>query len=183
VKRFYLYLLTGLSTVMAVSSAVMMYTGDNLSAALSAVGSILFIEYGVEKSISLKNRNYIKAFNKTSLLLVEIVLLSGLLISQDLPAVITVATLSSLTLFQCLKRNSENYLNKDLDVRFGRRGRSIIIVSALLLSVLNTYYILLGAYLLIGILVSDSGEILYGLYSNQRNSRESSKLKERILSR
>ena len=123
VKRLYLYLLTGLSTLMAIASAVMMYTGDNLSAALSAVGSILFIEYGVEKSISLKNRNYIKAFNMTSLVLVEIVLLSGLLISQDLPAVITVATLSSLTLFQCLKRNSENYLNKDLDVRFGRRGR------------------------------------------------------------
>ena len=168
---------------MAVSSAVMMYTGDNLSAALSAVGSILFIEYGVEKSISLKNRNYIKAFNRTTLVLVEVIILGGLLIGQDLPNIIAVPALATLLFFYSLKRNGENYLNRDIDVRFGRRGRSIIIVSALLLSVLNTYYILLGAYLLIGITVADSLEILYKLYSNQRDSRESSKLKERILSR
>ena len=168
---------------MAVSSAVMMYTGDNLSAALSAVGSILFIEYGVEKSISLKNRNYIKAFNRTTLVLVEVIILGGLLIGQDLPNIIAVPALATLLFFYSLKRNGENYLNRDIDVRFGRRGHSIIIVSALLLSVLNTYYILLGAYLLIGITVADSLEILYKLYSSQRDSRESSKLKERILSR
>ena len=169
--------------IMAASSAVMMYTGDNLSAALSAIGSILFIEYGVEKSISLKNRNYIKAFNRTSLVLVEIILLGGLLLGQNLPSVLAVATLSTLIVFNSLKRNSENYLNKDIDVRFDRRGRSIAVVSALLLSVLNTYYILLGAYLLIGMILADCGEILYKLYSNRKNSSESSKLKERILSR
>ena len=168
---------------MAIASVVMIYTGENLSAALSAIGSILFIEYGVEKSISLKNRNYIKAFNKTSLVLVEAILISTLLIGQDLPNLVTVATLSTLLFFHALKGNSEDYLNKSIDIRFGRRARSIVIVLALLLSILNTYYILLGAYLLIGIILADSGEILYKLYSNQRNSRESSKLKERILSK
>lgn len=168
---------------MAIASVVMIYTGENLSAALSAIGSILFIEYGVEKSISLKNRNYIKAFNKTSLVLVEAILVATLLIGQDLPNLITVSTLSTLLFFHALKRNSEDYLNKSIDIRFGRRARSIAIVSALMLSVLNTYYILLGAYLLIGIVLADSGEIFYKLYFNQRNSRESSKLKERILSK
>lgn len=169
--------------MMAVASAFMIFTGENLSGALSALASILFIEYGVEKSVGLKNRSYVKAFNKTSLVLVETIILGGLLLGQNLPSALTVGTLSTLIVFHSLKRNGENYLNKDLKVRFDRRGRSIVIILALGLSVLNMYYILLGAYLLTGIIIADSLQILYKLYSEQQNSRESSKLKERILSR
>lgn len=164
---------------MASASAVMIYTGSSLSAALSAVGSILFIEYAVDKSVGLKNRKYINAFNSTSVVLIEVILIGGLLAGNSFPSIVTASTLSMLVFFNALKRNSEDYINKDIGVRFGRRARAIVVVASMALSFVNAYYALIGAYVLTGLLVADSVEIFYTLYT----SENSSKLKERILSR
>lgn len=178
-KRIHLYILTGLSVAMAVAAAYFINEGNGISAGLAATASVLFIEYGAEKSVSLKNRSYIKAFNSTSMTVIEAVIIGGLLASYDLPGFLIAAVLSGLIVIKSLKSNAEDYTRESIDVKFGRRGRVGIAVIAMFLSTFNSYYVFIAGFVIIGTIVFDSGQILYGLRSQQ----ESSDLKERILSR
>lgn len=178
-KRLYLYLLICLSAIMSTAFAVFVNTGNNLSALLAGIGAVLFIEYGVEKSVTLKNRKYIKAVNSTSLTFVEALIIGGFLASHELPAVVIAGGLSSLVFLKSLKSNAENYTKDDIDTKFGRRGRLAIVLAATGLSIINSYYILIGAVLLTGSMIFDAGQIILSLKSREN----SSKLKERILSR
>ncbi len=178
-KRIHLYLLTGLSAAMAAAAAYFINTGNGISAGLAATAAVLFIEYGVEKSVGLKNRRYIEAFNNTSMTVIEAVIIGGLLASHELPGLIIAAVLSGLVVVKSLKSNAEDYTRESIDVRFGRRGRLAVAVIAMFLSTFNSYYVFIAGFVLIGTMVFDSGQILYGLHSE----KESSELKERILSR
>lgn len=178
-KRIYLYILTALSAVMATASAYFIYIGDGISAGLSATAAVLFIEYGAEKSVSLKNRNYIKAFNSTSMTAIEAIIIGGLLASHGLPDYLIVAAFAGLVILKSLKNNAESYNRDGIDLKFGRRGRVAIAVLAMFLSTLNSYYVFIAAFVILGTMVFDAGQLLYSI----RSKENSSKLKERILSR
>ncbi|WP_414837354.1 hypothetical protein ACK3SF_03740 [Candidatus Nanosalina sp. VS9-1] len=177
-KRVYLYLITGLSIIAGAASAYFINTGNGLSAALAGLAGFLFLEYGKEKSIELKNRKQVKALNSTSTTLLEVVLIGGLLASQSLPIKLSVAVLSSLVFVKALKSNSENFLNTDVSLRFDQRGRVITALAAMALSIFNPYYIFIGAWVLLGSVIVDTAEILYDL----QDRSEKSKLKNRIMS-
>lgn len=164
---------------MAAAAAFFINEGNGISAGLAATASVLFIEYGVEKSVSLKNRSYIKAFNSTSMTVVEALIIGGLLASHDLPGLLIASVLSGLVVIKSLKSNAEDYTREIIDAKFGRRGRLAIAVLAMFLSTFNSYYVFIAGFVLLGTMIFDSGQILYGLNSQKK----SSDLKERILSR
>ena len=177
-KRLYLYLITGLSLLLGAASAYFINTGNGISAGLAGLGAFLFIEYIQEKSVELTNQKHVKAVNNTATTVLEVVLVGGLLSSQDLPIMLSVAVLSSMLALKSLKDNCEAYMKSTIDVRFDQRGRVLVTLATMALSTFNTYYIFIGAWVLLGSVFVDMFEVFY----SSRDIKESSKLKNRILS-
>lgn len=178
VKRLYLYLITGLSLIMGAASAYFINTGNGISAALAGLGGFLFLEYIQERSVELTNQKHVKALNNTATTVLEVVLVGGLLSSQDLPVMLSVAVLSTMLVLKSLKNNTEAYMNSSIDVRFDQRGRVLVALAGMALSMFNPYYIFIGAWVLLGSVFVDMFEVFY----SSRDIKESSKLKNRILS-
>lgn len=181
-KRNYFNAVLIISLLLGVTSAVLLQQSSNsmkLAAALTGLSGYLFLGYARDKSVTLSNMSQVKMELNVSSELFELMILGSLLATPMIPQRLGIAVLASVTFLKIFIEEAGNQMNTDLTGKLGQNYRIYTVLTATALSILNTQYVYLSAYVLLGIILYDLGQILYQFYDNKQGI----KLKNRILSK
>jgi hypothetical protein len=110
--------------------------------------------------------------------LFELLIIGSFLATTMVPQRLGVTVLATLMFLKVFLEEASNQLNTDVSTNLGQSYRIYTVIAAVGLSILNTQYIYLGAYVLLGIVLYDLGKVFYEFYEDQQGI----KLKNRILS-
>ncbi|MFB6242113.1 MAG: hypothetical protein ABEJ36_04940 [Candidatus Nanosalina sp.] len=180
-ERRYFNLVLGLSIILGTASAILLHheaTSMKLAAALTGLSGYMFLGYARDNKTSLSNLNQVNMELNVSGELFELLIVGSLLATTMVPQRLGVTVLATLMFLKVFLEESRNQLNTEISATLGQSYRIYAVLTAFALSVLNPLYIYFAAYVLLGIILYDLGNIFYSFYDNKQGI----KLKNRILS-
>lgn len=180
-KRIYFSLILSVSVLLGAASAVLLHqdTGSmRLAATLTGLSGFLFIGYARDRKTSLSDLSQANMELNVSEELFELLLVGSLLATSMVPQRLGVTVLATLIFLKVFIDETGTQLNTELSSTLGRSYRIYTVLAAISLSILNTQYIFFSAFLLLGIVVYDLGQVFYQFNTNKQGI----KLKNRILS-
>jgi type III secretory pathway component EscV len=149
-----------------------------LAAALTGLSGYLFLGYARDNKTSLSNLNQVNMELNVSGEFYELLILGSFLATSMVPQRLGITVLATLMFLKVFLEEASNQLNTDVSTNLGQSYRIYTVIAAVALSILNTEYIFLGAYVLLGVILYDLGLMFYSFYENKQGI----KLKNRILS-
>ena len=150
-----------------------------LAAALTGLSGFLFIGYARDRKTSLSDLSQVNMELNISEELFELLLVGSLLATSMVPQRLGVTVLATLIFLKVFIDEAGSQLNTELSSTLGRSYRIYTVLAAISLSILNTQYLFFSAFLLLGIVVYDLGQVFYQFNTNKQGI----KLKNRILSK
>lgn len=180
-KKIYFKFVLGLSILLGVASAVLLHqpsTSMKIAAALTGLSGYLFLGYARDNKASLSNLNQVNMELNLCGELFELMIIGSFLATSMVPQRLGITVLATLMFLKVFLEEANNQLNTDVSTNLGQSYRIYAAIAAVALSILNTEYIYLGAYVLLAVIIYDLGLMFYSFYENQQGI----KLKNRILS-
>jgi len=180
-ERRYFNLVLAVSIILGAASAVLMHQSSasmKLAAALTGLSGYLFLGYARDRAVGMANMNQVRTELNISGELFELLVTASLLASAMIPQKLGVAVLASLVFLKVVLEEANRNLKVDLSTSLGDNYRIYTVLGITALSILNSYYMYYGAFVLLGIILYDLGVIFYRFYEDKQGI----KLKNRILS-